>query len=45
MLNTLYFMYYPSVVCISLKYSIFGEFSNIYLLSAENRVDVTKFDL
>ena len=31
-------MYYPFFVCIWLKNSIFGEFSNIYLLSAQNRV-------
>ena len=33
-----YFMYHPSFVCISLNNSIFGEFSNIYLLSAQSRV-------
>ena len=31
-------MYHPFFVCIWLKNSIFGEFSNIYLLSAQNRV-------
>ena len=31
-------MYYLFFVCIWLKISIFGEFSNIYLLSAQNRV-------
>ena len=31
-------MYYPFFVCIWLKNSIFGELSNIYLLSAQNRV-------
>ena len=31
-------MYYLFFVCIWLKNSIFGEFSNIYLLSAQNRV-------
>ena len=31
-------MYYLFFVCIWLKNSIFGEFSNIYLLSAKNRV-------
>ena len=31
-------MHYLFFVCIWLKNSIFGEFSNIYLLSAQNRV-------
>ena len=31
-------MYYPFFVCIWLKNSIFGEFSNIYLQSDQNRV-------
>ena len=31
-------MYHPFFVCIWLKNSIFGKFSNIYLLSAQNRV-------
>ena len=31
-------MYHPFFVCIRLKNSVFGEFSNIYLLSAQNRV-------
>ena len=31
-------MYHPFFVCIWLKNSIFDEFSNIYLLSAQNRV-------
>ena len=31
------FLFYPCFVCIWLKNSIFGEFSNIYLLSAQNR--------
>ena len=31
-------MYHTFFVCIWLKNSIFGEFSNIYLLSAQNRV-------
>ena len=31
-------MYHLFFVCIWLKNSIFGEFSNIYLLSAQNRV-------
>ena len=31
-------MYHPFFVCVWLKNSIFGEFSNIYLLSAQNRV-------
>ena len=33
-----YYVYYPSFVWIFLKNSIFDEFSNIYLLSAQSRV-------